>query len=541
MAKKLNKAAPKTAPEVKTSTIEPKKQDGQISTSFIFVLLVAFSFAFIAVYIYVFDKKIDLSGDSLSYYFLGKNLFKGLGYANNISGTISPENHFPPGYPFLISVIMLLGLKSYIAVKIANGLFFFGSLILSFMVIRKLTDDWKIPLVTMLFTALNSFFLYFSFITMSEIPFMFFCMFAIFILLHVNEDHPLKDWKFYMLIPVIILIYYIRTAGLAIIFSSVIFFLLRKNWIPAAIMLVSFVLGALPWYLRNKAMGGNVYIKVLFYKEVYNPELGFIDFGGFLQRIWENLVKYITTEIQNGLFSFLNRQKPTDDTETYGLDVWIVGLVIIAFIVYALIKQKKFQGFLFWYLAASGGIALIWPQVWTDLRFIMPIIPIISFLFFKGAVELVDLILSKLNLNFKMNVLVFLILILPMFPKLKELHASAKADYMPEWRNYIKMAQYCKENISPTDMVVCRKPPIFHFFSEGATMNQILTNDDKEMLKRFKQANVKYVILDQLGFTSTSKFLYPAIQKNPEKFPIVLSLPDPTKEDSFTYLLEFKP
>lgn len=342
-----------------TEIVEPKItiQEGKKTGSFpfIFVSIIAFTIAFVIVYVYIFDKKIDLSGDSLAYYFLGKNIFKGLGYVNTFTGVVNPENHFPPGYPFLIAIMMFVGVKSYVGVKIVNGLFFFGSLILSFFVIKKLTDDWKVSLITVLFTALNSYFLYFSFITMSEIPFMFFCMLAILVLLNINKDYPLKDWKFYVLILIIILTYYIRSAGLAMVISVIIFFLLRKKWIASGAILVSFILGALPWYLRNKAMGGNVYINVLFYKQVYNPELGLIDFGGFLQRIWENFSMYVTTEVQNGLFSFLNRQKLTGAAgESYGIGVWIFGLVMLALIFYGLFMQKKYQGFLFWYLATSG-------------------------------------------------------------------------------------------------------------------------------------------------------------------------------------------
>jgi hypothetical protein len=43
------------------------------------------------------------------------------------------------------------------------------------------------------------------------------------------------------------------------------------------------------------------------------------------------------------------------------------------------------------------------------------------------------------------------------------------------------------------------------------------------------------VIIEQLGFSSTAKYLVPAVQKNPDKFEVVYQLKNPD-----TYLLKFK-
>jgi hypothetical protein len=59
--------------------------------------------------------------------------------------------------------------------------------------------------------------------------------------------------------------------------------------------------------------------------------------------------------------------------------------------------------------------------------------------------------------------------------------------------------------------------------------------DDKEVLDFFRNNNVDYVVIEQLGFSSTAKYLVPAVQKNQDKFEVVLQLPNPD-----TYLLKFK-
>jgi hypothetical protein len=53
-------------------------------------------------------------------------------------------------------------------------------------------------------------------------------------------------------------------------------------------------------------------------------------------------------------------------------------------------------------------------------------------------------------------------------------------------------------------------------------------------LKGLIDANVDYVVLEQLGYSSTARYLYPAIQKHPECFTPVMHLENPD-----TYLLQF--
>ena len=60
------------------------------------------------------------------------------------------------------------------------------------------------------------------------------------------------------------------------------------------------------------------------------------------------------------------------------------------------------------------------------------------------------------------------------------------------------------------------------------------TDDTTELIKGLVDSNSEYVILEQLGFSSTARYLYPAIQKNPDLFPIVMHLKNPD-----TYLFKF--
>ena len=80
-----------------------QKLSGKRETWLIAVLI---TLGFLFIYQYIFDPKIDLNGDNASYYILGKALNAGEGFVNINSIHKTPNNHFPPGYPAIISLIM---------------------------------------------------------------------------------------------------------------------------------------------------------------------------------------------------------------------------------------------------------------------------------------------------------------------------------------------------------------------------------------------------------------------------------------------------
>ena len=57
---------------------------------------------------------------------------------------------------------------------------------------------------------------------------------------------------------------------------------------------------------------------------------------------------------------------------------------------------------------------------------------------------------------------------------------------------------------------------------------------DRAVIQKMLDNGVEYVILDQLGYSSTPRYLYPAIQKNDDLFFVASHVPNPD-----TYLLKF--
>ncbi len=72
------------------------------------------------------------------------------------------------------------------------------------------------------------------------------------------------------------------------------------------------------------------------------------------------------------------------------------------------------------------------------------------------------------------------------------------------------------------------------FFSDAFVTNYKYSLDDKEVIQQFVDKDVKYVVLDQLGSSSTPRYLIPAITNNNELFQVINH-----KKNPDTYLLSF--
>jgi len=132
--------------------------------------------------------------------------------------------------------------------------------------------------------------------------------------------------------------------------------------------------------------------------------------------------------------------------------------------------------------------------------------------------------------------LAYSILLLSIFfiPKISDLHKTAKRDYHPAYKNYFELAESVKKMKTDDLMIACRKPAMFYYYSNSYVTNYRYSLNDKEILKHFIDKKVDFVVLEQLGYSSTARYLYPAVQKNNELFQIRIHLKNPD-----SYLLYF--
>ncbi len=495
----------------------------------VFPILIVLLFIFI--YSLIFDVKVDLNGDNANYFMLGKALATGQGYTSISNIRHSPENHFPPGYPFLISMVFRFFGESIVAIKIFNGIYILASIILLYFLTSSITNNKTLSFICSIFLTLNYHMLLYSTIMMSEAPFILASLLSLWAVMKIKDDKNIfYQPPLYISLISLAVAYYIRSTGLALLVGILLWFLVRKNWKAVLFYLAGFFLIALPWYLRSRNLGGNEYIKPLVMINPYRPDLGNATTHDYIVRIVTNVSRYITREIPNSVFPFISADYHTPITTWE----WVVGLIICVFIFYGLIKLKKYRLLIISYLVATLGILFLWPEVWIGVRFILPITPLLLVALLYGIYTFYLQLLQQKKSG--LSPWYFLVIVFFFMKPLQVLHKDAKEDYPAEWKNYFEIAKWMKRQNLDSAVVCCRKPNLFYLFSDTYTCTFPYTNDDKEIIKQLKEDRVTHVVIDALGYRQTYVYLLPAILKNQDNFEPVLSL-----SDSATYLLKFIP
>ncbi|MEM7548857.1 MAG: phospholipid carrier-dependent glycosyltransferase [Bacteroidota bacterium] len=486
---------------------------------------------FVGCYTFTFNSKVEVLGDNAKYYTLGKSLASGTGYTDLSNVSLKPDNYFPPGYPVIVATSIKFSTGSFKSVKITNGILLLASAFIVFLLFDKLTQEKNLAVVIAALFLMNSHFLYYASLMMSEITFTFFSLLTLYFLVQADfQKSPWKEKYFWFSLLALSYSYHTRTIGIALFGGILLFLIVSKNWKYLLSYFAGFVVLALPWYLRGKSIGSNSYLTHLFMKNRYRPEEGVVSVSDMINRFGENFQRYLTKEIPNGIFPFVEV-----DYKTTGFGDWMIGLVIVGLIVYGITKLGEFNWLLFSYLLGTFGILLLWPEIFIGVRLVLPVIPILMGLFIYGLYQLIIFSLDKLTIKFSFNPLILSIFILFFLPEVKALNEKSYQRLSTNWKNYYEVAEWAKKNTPEGSVIACRKPSLFHLYSERFTNYYKYTPEDQVLLEDLKKKQVDYVVIDQLGYSSTVRYLYPAVQNNPLHFQVVYKTDNPE-----TYLLKFQ-
>lgn len=503
------------------------------------IFLLLFTIFFVFVSTKTFDPKLDLNGDNVQYLSLAKNISEGLGYSNVSPDGNAPASHFPPGYSFFLSLFMLLGINSLVFFKVLNACLLFGSLLGLFYLVSRITSNPTLALSSVVLAAFCPKLLEFSSMVMSEMLFVFctiLCFVALFRYSKARESGITCFWTspwFYLSIVAAVSAYYIRTVGMGLIFALIVFFLFRKEWWSAVASLAGCVLLIMPWSLRNAYYGiESRYFGTIMTVNPWRPEAGTIGSAGeMFEKMLANFDETVIKGFKEILFPFVSTNYETGSN----FFQIIVGLLILALVMYGAWNMGVLRWAFVAYLISQIGLFMLW-HGGNGSRYVVPIAPLLFVCFYTGLYSLIRLKWKKESKFTASIPYAFLLMILFMFTPVEHQAKAAKMPHPPAYLNYFSIAREMEKHVPQNTVCCCRKPELFRYYAEKIySVNYLYTTDANELLSDLVAKKVDYVVLEQLGFGSTPRYLYPAIQANPELFPVVWHLPNPD-----TYLLKFE-
>ena len=485
-----------------------------------------------AAYAYVFDAKLYLGGDNAAYYLLGKALAGGDGFTSIWKATNPPHSHFPPGYPAIIAVAMTLGLASTTAIKLVNGALLLGSVALLFPVVRRMTGSAAFAGVACAFVALNAHVLYYGTIMMSEVPFLFLTTLALYGATRVDlERAPWRDGWFWATLAALVASVYVRSIGVAAVFGLVAYFAWQRRWWHAALAGALSVAAVIPWQLRSAALGGGGHVKPLLMVNPYQPDLGQATLADLGARVLANLGRYVTAELPTVLLPIVERSVGGRAALTGAL-----GIVLVAAVLAGVWRLRRLRTLVAAYLVGTFGILLLWPDVWTGIRFVLGVAPLLTALALWGLLGGASAAAARFGRARPVSPLWLLPLLLLAWPPIQALHEQAARPYPPDWANYFRLAEWARENTPEDAVISVRKEEMFYLFAERPTTRFRYTTDTQAVLDGLDEAGTDYVVFASLGFGQPTAYLGPAIQSRPDRFPLVARLPNPE-----TYVFQMLP
>ncbi len=487
---------------------------------------------------------------------------EGKGYTNIIGFEETPHTHFPPGYPLYLSLWHRLSPDNFLIVKKADGVLLYLSILLLFFLFKRITGGKVlVPFFACAVTAVQVDLLRFACMIMSE-PLYLFCTLVI---LHLALRLAERDlwptsarWYDYVLLVVLLFfigyVSFVRSIGMSVILALLLWLaiLLTQTgirWLRAKndagqrqllsprirhyglLLVLSAMAFWIPkecWDARNAAIG----ITSFPYKSQYMKK----ENGGtmsttqeWVERVVTNTTSHITCHIPKTVLFKPMELKPKPEAND-----WLVGMAVLLVMVAGLLQLKKGGWLLFFYLGATMGAVVLFPEQFSNERYFWAIIPFFFFLFLNGLTRLVDWLsryaLKKENSTAFQNALVAALALLLMMPRGIEAQSyNRKLASLKSWKqlgtaplvDFIAAAEWCGKYLPDTARIACRKPETFYVnsnFHKALSFPYYAPTDT--IISYFTRERVHYVIIDS-WFRHAYYTVYPAILANQEKFSLV--------------------
>ncbi|MBI4725655.1 glycosyltransferase family 39 protein [candidate division TA06 bacterium] len=485
---------------------------------------------FVVLSLLLFDPKPFVGGDNAAYVSLSKSLAQGKGLTEVWTPEGKPHTQYPFGFPLLLAPVSLLKLP-YAWYKLIPWLSGLLSLLAFGLLVR---DDKKVLYALPVFLlAINPYFLEYTHWVLSELPFTFFVLLT-FLLLKRWEDKGGHLWLAGAILSSVFA-NHTRSAGIALYLGIFLYLLFKRKFKASAVFIGGCIALTLPWALRNSHYGtSGGYLDQFLMRDPYQPESGFLGIGGLVQRFFANGKIYFSNMMPQMLFP------AADDWGLSGGRAIITLLAVVPSITVLIARvvrsPKGYDGFVLIYL----GMSLLWPETWSDIRFLLPLLPFLLFYMVQAYRYLLTRLFKEKAL-WPAVIMILLVAAANVSSGWNKIASNLEAGkyysrdkysgYDPAWRSFFAAAEWIKDNTPETSAVVSRKPSLFYLSSNRKSYCYPFTANRDSVLKEIDRAD--YIMVEPVSGTG-QKYLIPVVQPLlDKKFKIIYANGNPP-----TYVLQ---
>ena len=465
----------------------------------------------------LFDPKPFVGGDNAGYMILAESIETGQGYTDLYLPDTPRHTKYPPFYPAVLAVTGKFG-GGLIAFKIISLMSTAASVIVLFLLGRKRLGREGGLAVAAAF-AFNPVLLYYSHWVLSEAPFVLLTLAGLWAAQRMEES-----WRWLAAATVAALLAYLtRSAGLPLIAALLLALGWQRLWRQLAAVASASVAVVGGWWLWGAlaaSRSAEQYSSNFLLIDPYNPGLGYLGPGDLVARTVNNIRVYAIDVLPESLAGVA----PGSGVNPLAV---LAALLLIALALVAWVRGIRKFRVLELFVALYAGLIFVWPQVWTDRRFLLPLLPVLYVLAAAGIIWCFDFLRTKRRV-WALPVLGMLLVLLTLPDHVRSVgfnqtcmrfyrQGDSLSCYPPPWRAFVQTAEWVRENTAEESIVVSRKPRLFYYFGGRRGDVYPFTTSDQEMLGFLDKIQADYVIVAGLSAT-TFRYLIPVIRSVPERF-----------------------
>jgi len=505
--------------------------------------------AIILLHYLAFNKAFEDVDDNASYMIAAKSLVtKGAPYYLYMP-ELKPDTEGAIGLPLMLVPFYLIWGMNYVPMEMLIFFTMMGAVVMSFLLFRKLEGTLFALLITVLF-ATHPYFVSFSSIIMTEIPYLFWSLLALFLCLKFEETEKLNWFLLIVTALAIFMTYLTRAIGAGFFVAVVLYFLIKSNiWKNIKEKKVQFY--------KDVAFHKFVLISVLLFilliiYQLWTRSLGGVSQAGALAKM--NLASQFSKNLglvwdvlsQNIFCGKLARWKAATSEEMaqYVQPVNLLWALIFLVTFVGMLRslfKKQLVGLYFLFVIIVLMIGNTATETLVVSRYLIVFTPLLIYFLFSGVRFLIELVDKKKLFSVTISLMVMCFLLGNSFiGDAYNVQSSAKQTlYEPPYQAFLDCAVWAKDNLPKESIVASRKERIFYIFSDGLRGYKDFNNTDNRMLDKkpsreeyekykldqFEQNNTDYIILDT--FTSSSvQIIFPILQNYPDKFKMIKVIGD---------------
>lgn len=465
-----------------------------------------------------FDPTPHTGGDNAAYISLARSLVERGTYQELYDPGLRPHTIYPPGFPAVLAVAMLLGITSWVGLKLVVVALSGMAVAATYLWLRRRTTP-GLALGVTLVVAVSPNIVELAHWVLSDTPFWAFTALALWAYSGIEEG---RRGAVALAVAMTVLAYFTRSAGLPLVLAGGGWLLWRRRWRELTVLAAVLLPLALWWWLRAQGQGGVEYVSQFWSVDPYNPELGRIGVADIFSRIGDNLTNY-------GMIHL-----PLLLVGRVGKPIVLLGVLVAAAAAAGWAMRLRRPGVTEFFFPLYLGLILVWPAVWSGERFLLPAYPLLIGYAAEALVALVRRVRAGAVIPFGVGAVALIVMLsMPGIARGMKWGSTCMTLYRtgdrypcldPVWRDFYAMAEWAREELPEDAVVISRKPRLFYGLSERRGLIYPFSRDPAEFFATVRESGARYLVIDQVSGTS-ARYLGPVLRTHRGAFCMLQGAP----------------